>query len=98
VKLVEELSLPELTTEQIEALCLTAENAARKHILAKIPSKMVERLNISVEVDGTKPVNLTVEIDIVLSPQMKTLNLDKLVDEAVKEALKVSEKYLRQLT
>jgi hypothetical protein len=98
VKLVEELSLPELTTEQIEALCLTAENAARKHILAKIPSKMVERLNISVEVDGTKPVNLTVEIDIVLSPQMKNLNLDKLVDEAVKEALKVSEKYLRQLT
>jgi hypothetical protein len=98
VKLVEELSLPEVTTEQIEALCLTAENAARKHILAKIPSKMVERLNISVEVDGTKPVNLTVEIDIVLSPQMKNLNLDKLVDEAVKEALKVSEKYLRQLT
>jgi hypothetical protein len=98
VKLVEELSLPELTTEQIEALCLTAENAARKHILAKIPSKMLERLNISVEVDGTKPVNLTVEIDIVLSSQMKNLNLDKLVDEAVKEALKVSEKYLRQLT
>jgi len=98
VKLVEELGLPELTTEQIEALCLTAENAARKHILAKIPSKMVERLNISVEVDGIKPVNLTVEIDIALSPQMKNLNLDKLVDEAVKEALKVSEKYLRQLT
>ena len=95
---MEELGLPELTTEQIEALCLTAENAARKHILAKIPSKMVERLNISVEVDGIKPVNLTVEIDIALSPQMKNLNLDKLVDEAVKEALKVSEKYLRQLT
>jgi hypothetical protein len=98
VKLVEELGLPELTAEQIEALCLTAENAARKHILAKIPSKMVERLNISVEVDGINLVNLTVEIDIALSPQMKNLNLDKLVDEAVKEALKVSENYLRQLT
>ena len=95
---MEELGLPELTTEQIEALCLTAENATRKHILAKIPSKMVERLNISVEVDETNAVNLTVEIDIALSPQMKNLNLDKLVDEAVKEALKISENYLRQLT
>jgi hypothetical protein len=98
VKLVEELGLPELTAEQIEALCLTAENAARKHVLSKVSSKMVERLNVSVEADGAKPVNLTVEIDIALSPQMKNLNLDKLVDRAVKEALKVSENYLRQLT
>ncbi|MCJ7762840.1 DUF3194 domain-containing protein [Candidatus Bathyarchaeota archaeon] len=95
---MEELGLPELTAEQIETLCLTAENAARKHILAKVSSKTVERLNVSVEADGAKPVNLTVEIDIVLSPQTKDLDLDKLVDEAVKEALKVSENYLRKLT
>jgi hypothetical protein len=97
VKLVEELGLRELTAEQIEALCLTAENAARKHVLSKVSSKMVERLNVSVEADGAKPVNLTVEIDIALSPQTKDLDLDKLVDEAVKEALKVSENYLRKL-
>ena len=95
---MEELGLPELTAEQIEALCLTAENAARKHILAKVSPKTVEKLNVSVEADGAKPVNLTVEIDIALSPQTKDLNLDKLVDEAVKEALKVSENYLRKLT
>lgn len=98
MKLVEELGLPELTAEQIEALCLTAENAARKHILSKVSSKMVEKLNVSVEADGAKPVNLTVEIDLSLSPQTKDLDLDKLVDEAVKEALKVSENYLRKLT
>ena len=98
MKLVEELGLPELTAEQIEALCLTAENAARKHILSKVSSKMVEELNVSVEADGAKPVNLTVEIDLSLSPQTKDLDLDKLVDEAVKEALKVSENYLRKLT
>jgi len=95
---VEELGLPELTAEQVEALCLTAENAARKHILSKVSSKMVEKLNVSVEADGAKPVNLTVEIDLSLSPQTKDLDLDKLVDEAVKEALKVSENYLRKLT
>ncbi len=93
-----ELGLPELTAEQIEALCLTAENAAKKYILAKVSSKMVEKLNISVEADGTKPVNLTVEIDLVLLPHAKNVDLNKLVDEAVEEALKISENYLRKLT
>ena len=58
---------------------------------------MVEKLNISVEADGAKPVNLTVEIEAALSPQMKDYDLDTLVDEAVKEALNASENYLRKL-
>jgi len=94
---VEELGIPDLTTEQIETLCSTAEDAARKHVLSKVPSKMVETLNISVEADGTKPVNLTVEIDLVLSPKMKNFDADALAKEAVKEALKASENYLRKL-
>jgi hypothetical protein len=97
VKRVEELGLPDLTTEQIETLCSTAEDAARKHVLSKVPSKMVETLNISVEANGTKPVNLTVEIDLVLSPKMKDFDADALAKEAVKEALKASENYLRKL-
>ena len=94
---MEELGIPDLTTEQIEMLCTTAENAARKHILSKVPSKMVEKLNISVEADGTKPVNVTVEIDLHLSPKMKNFDADKLVNEALKEAHKISENYLRKL-
>jgi hypothetical protein len=94
---VEELGIPDLTTEQIETLCSTAENAARKHILSKVPFKMVEKLNISVEADGTKPVNVTVEIDLLLSPKMKDFDAETLVNEAVKEAHRVSEKYLRKL-
>ena len=94
---MEELGLSELTAEQIEALCLTAENAARKYILAKVCPKTVERLNVSAEANGTKPVNLTVEIDLALSPQTKNVELDKLVADAAREALKVSENYLRKL-
>jgi hypothetical protein len=97
VKLVEELGLSELTAEQIEALCLTAENAARKYILAEVSPKTVERLNVSAEANGTKPVNLAVEIDLALSPQTKNVDLDKLVADAAREALKVSENYLRKL-
>lgn len=95
---MEELGFPDLTPEQIEMLCATAENTARRYILSKVPSKMVEKLNISVEAEGTKPVNVTVEIDVELSPKMKDFDADKLVTEAVKEAHKASEKYLRKLT
>jgi len=52
---VEELGLPELTAEQTEALCLTAENAARKYIFTKVSPKMVAHLDVSVEADGAKP-------------------------------------------
>ena len=95
---MEERGIPELTTEQIETLCSTAENAARKHILSRVPSKMVEKLNITVEADGAKPLNLTVEIDLAFSPQTKNFDADTLANEAVKEALKASENYLRKLT
>jgi hypothetical protein len=67
---VEELGIPDLTTEQIEMLCSTAENAARKHVLSKVPSKMVE---------------------------MKNFDAATLAKEAIREALKASENYLRKL-
>jgi hypothetical protein len=97
MKRVEELGLPDLTTEQIETLCSTAEDAARKHILSKVPLKMVEKLNITVEVEGEKPVNITVEVDLALSPKMKGFNAETLVNDAVKTALEASETWLRKL-
>ena len=97
MKRVEELGIPDLTTEQIETLCSTAEDAARKHILSKMSLKMVEKLNISVEVEGTKPVNVTVEVDLALSPKMKDFDANALANDAVKTALEASEIYLRKL-
>lgn len=92
-----ELGIPELTTEQIEALCATAENAARKYVLSKVSSKMVDRLDISVEAEGSKPIDVTVEIDLTLGPSAKDVDAQALVKEAVKEAHKASENYLRKL-
>jgi post-segregation antitoxin (ccd killing protein) len=95
--LVVELGIPELTTEQIETLCSTAENAAKKYVLSKVSSKMVDRLDISVEAVGSKPVNVTVEIDLALSPQAKGIDAQTLVKEAINEAHIASEKYLRKI-
>ncbi len=98
MKLVEELGLPELNSEQIEELCSIAEEAARKHILSKVSQKKIETLNVSAETEGTKPMTLTVEVDISLSPSMKDFDIEKLANEAVKEAFRSAENYLRKLT
>ena len=94
---METLSLPELTSEQIENLCSTVENAAREHIFSKVSSKMVEKLNISVEAEGAKPLDMTIDIEAALSPQTKSVALTQLVADAAKEALKAGENYLRTL-
>ena len=89
--------MPELTSEQIEELCLAAEKAAREYVLSKVPSKRIETLNISIETEITKPLTLTVEVEILLSPLMKDFDAQKLADEAMKEAFISAEKYLREL-
>ncbi len=93
-----ELGIPELTNEQIETLCQTAENAARKHVLSKVSLKLVEKLDISVEAEGAKPVSLTVEVNLALSPEAKGFDEKKLAEEAVKKAFEAIETYLRKLT
>jgi hypothetical protein len=97
VELLVELGIPELTTEQIETLCSTAENAARKFVLTKVSSKILDRLDISVEAVGSKPVNVTVEVDLVLTSQAEGVDVEALVKDATNEAHKASEKYLRKI-
>lgn len=95
---MEELGLPELNSEQIEELCLIAEEAARKYVLSRIPQKKIETLDISAEIEGVKPTTLTVEVNIALSPSMKDFDVQKLADEAVKKAFASAENYLGKLT
>ncbi len=92
-----EIGIPELKSQQLEELCSIVEKTARQYVLSKVSPKRIEALNISVETEGTKPVRLTVDIDVSLSPLMKKFNVQKLVDEAVKEAFTSAENYLREL-
>jgi len=94
---VEKLGLPELTTDQLELLSKTVETAAKKYVLSKVSSKLVETLQIIVETTGEKPVTVVVEVILVLSPKAKNANADVIAKEAVKEAIKTSGIYLRNL-
>ena len=92
-----ELGFPELTTEQIELLSQTVEDAARKYVLSKVSSKDVDRLDIIVETEGTKPVSVTVEVNLVLSSKNENANAETLVKTAVIEGQKAAEKFLRKI-
>lgn len=94
---MENLGLPELTSEQIEEICSIAEAAAKRHVLSKIPSKKIEELNISAEAEGARPIRLAVEVDIVLKPEITGFDVKKLASEAVREAFTSAEKHLREL-
>ena len=54
-------------------------------------------MNISVEARGVKPVRLTVEIDLIISPYAKEVDLEKIAEEATREAFRVSNNYMRKL-
>lgn len=94
---MEDLGIPELTSEQTETLCTVAEEAARKYVASKVSKKKLEALDVCAEVEGTKPVRLTVDVSFELVPSAKGVNSEKLVDEAVAVAFRAAEKYLREL-
>jgi len=94
---LEEIGIPELTSEQVEELCEIAEEAAREYVLSKVPSRRVSALNVTVDTKGTKPITVNVEVEVTLSPLMKNYNVEELAKEATRMAFASIEKYLREL-
>ncbi len=95
--LEEEIEIPELTTEQLEDLCDTAEKAAREYILSKVPPRRISELNITVDTEGSKPITVNVDVEVNLSLLMKNCDVKKLASEATKKAFVSIEMYLRKL-
>ena len=94
----EKSGIPKLTTEQVEKLCEVAEEAARRHILSKVPMRRISDFDITVEVEGLKPLNVTVDVNLELSPLMRNYDAEKLVEEAVRKAFNAVDNYLRELS
>ena len=92
-----ELGFPELTTEQIELLSQRTEDAARKAVLSKVSNKQIDRLDVSVEVDGAKPVNVTVEVNLELSSEAKGVDCQAVVKCGVDAGQAAAENFLKSL-
>jgi len=96
--LLEEIGIAELTVEQIEKLCEIGEKAARDYISSKVLARRVSAFDITVDTEGSKPIMVNVEVDIMLSPLMKNYDVDKLTKEAVEKAFAAIKEYMRELS
>lgn len=94
---MENIGIPPLNSRQVEELCEVAEKTARNYVLSKVPSRKISTLNITVEIQGRKPITVNVDVEITLSPLMKNYDVTKLTKEATKKAFVSVEKYLREL-
>jgi len=77
------------TDEEIEQMCLAAEDAARRHLMSKIPLRRISDLDVMVEAVGDKPLMLSVDVAIELTSGND--DLDPLVDGATDLAFSAAE-------
>jgi hypothetical protein len=97
VLFLEEIDIPELTSEQVEELSKAVEEKTREYITARVPRRQIDRLDITVEAEGTKPVMLTISVAIELIKMMKNMDVRKLANDAVGNGLNVAQEFLRKL-
>ena len=93
-----ENGIPELTLDQVENLCQRAEKAAREYVLSKVSKNRLVTFDVIVDAEGTKPITVTVDLKVVLSPLIRDLDVETLTKEAIKRAFVHIEEYLRELT
>jgi hypothetical protein len=83
------------TDEEIEQMCLAAEDAARKHLMSKIPLKRLSDLDVMIEAIGDKPLMLSVDVAVELASGND--DVDPLVDDATDLAFSAAEAKAREL-
>ncbi len=49
---------------------------SQKMVLSKVSSRMVDKLDISVEAEGSKPLKVAVEVDLLLTPEAKDVDAE----------------------
>ena len=84
------------TADEVEQICMAAEEAARRHMLSKVSLKRVSDLDVMVEALGDKP--LVVNVDVAIELSSGTQDLEALVDEATHVAFSAVEAKARELS
>ena len=92
-----EIGIPKLTLEQVQELSEKAELAARNYVLSQVSTSRIIDLDVSVDAQGTKPITVDVDVNVVLSPIMKAFDIEALTKEATNQAFIAVEQYLREL-
>ena len=83
------------TEDEIEEICVAAQEAARGHLLSKVSLKRVSDLDVTVEAEGDKPLVLYVDVAVELEEGDE--DMGPLVDEATEIAFSAAEAKTREL-
>ena len=83
------------TEEEIEQMCVAAQEAARGHLMSKVSLKRISDIDVTVEALGDKP--LTLSVDVAVELESGDEDMDPLVDEATDIAFLAAEKKAREL-
>jgi hypothetical protein len=84
------------TTDEIEQICVAAQEAARQHLLSKVSLKRVSDLDVTVEAEGDKPLVLYIDIAVELTSGNE--DVEPLVDEATEFAFSAAEAKAKELS
>ena len=85
----------ELSNDEIEQICVAAEEAAKRELLTKIQLKRVSDLDVTVEAIGEKPLILSIDVSIELL--IGNEDLQPLVDKATDAAFSAADAKAREL-
>lgn len=94
---LETIGIPELAEDQIQKLSEIGEKTAREFVLSKVVQRKIHALNITVEASGSKPVSISVEVDLRVHPTSGNLNVERLVHKATEKAFEAIEQCLREI-
>jgi hypothetical protein len=95
---LEEIGIPKLTSEQLEKLCEIGEKAARSYVYSKVSPRQVSALDIVIDTEGAKPVTVSVDVELALSPLTKDYDAEKLAKEATSKAFQAIKEFLSELS
>ena len=83
------------TEEEVEQICMAAEEAARTELFRNVSLKRVSDLDVTVEALGDKPLVLNVDLQVELL--LDDENLQTFVDKATDAAFSAAEMKVREL-
>ena len=83
------------TDDEVEQICVAAEEAAKKQILSTVPLKRISDFDVTVEANGDKP--LVLNVDIAIDVTIGDEDLEQLVKDATNAAFKAAEMKVREL-
>ena len=83
------------TDDEVEQICVAAEEAAKKQILSTVPLKRISDFDVTVEANGGKP--LVLNVDIAIDVTIGDEDLGQLVKDATNAAFKAAEMKVREL-